>query len=271
MKKIFTLFSLVLLCISAVAADSPGFELIQPNIYRLQGACNVYLLRSGNSGILIDAGSDRLTEALEKLGVHKIDWILHTHYHRDQCLGSADLKNTGTKIAIGKTDAAYLQRGTSDLPINTGDRYLLSEKLSDYGRRMSPFQKTGVDRTLEQGDEIKWKEFSIRVMDTPGHTKGSVSYLLEVDGRQICFSGDLILQGGYARDLYSMQWIYLQNPGIDSSITSIDRLSLQRPALLLPSHGQLIETPMADLQKLRSRVMAFQDRFSIQRAGRWNW
>ena len=271
MKKTYALASLIILFVCSSASDNTGFEPIQPNIYRLQDACNVYLLRSGNTGVLIDAGSDRLATALESVGVDQIDWILHTHYHRDQCLGSADLKKTGAKIAIGKTDADYLQRGTTELPINTADRYLLSDDLSDFGRRMEPFQKPGVDRVLMEGDEIKWKEYTIRVMDTPGHTKGSVSYLVEVDGRMICFSGDLIMQGGYVQNLYSMQWIYLQNPGIDSSITSIDKINLLDPELILPSHGPQIKQPQADLQRLRSRILAFQNSFNIQRAGRWNW
>lgn len=104
-------------------------------------------------------------------------------------------------------------------------------------------------------------------MDTPGHTKGSVSYLVEVDGRMICFSGDLIMQGGYVQNLYSMQWIYLQNPGIDSSITSIDKINLLDPELILPSHGPQIKQPLADLQRLRSRILAFMNSSNIQRAG----
>ncbi|MCK4854957.1 MAG: MBL fold metallo-hydrolase, partial [Bacteroidales bacterium] len=220
MKRPYAFFTLLLIFVYSSAAGNTGFELIQANIYRLQDACNVYLLRSGSSGILIDAGSDRLSGALESLGVEQIDWILHTHYHRDQCLGSAGLKNTGTKIAIGKSDADYLQTANIESPINISDRYLLSDELSDFGRRMEPFQNPGVDRQLTDGEEIIWNQYTIRVIDTPGHTKGSVSYLVEVDGRLICFSGDLIMQGGYIQNLYSMQWIYLQNPGIDSSVTS---------------------------------------------------
>ncbi|MCK5463250.1 MAG: MBL fold metallo-hydrolase, partial [Bacteroidales bacterium] len=243
MKKPFALVTLLFSIVYSYAADNPGFELIQPNIYKLQDACNVYLLRSGNSGILIDAGSDRLAGALKSVGVEQIDWILQTHYHRDQCLGSAGLKNAGTKIAIGKSDADYLQPSVIGLPINISDRYLLSDELSDFGRRMEPFQKPGVDRALAEGDEIKWNEYTIRVIDTPGHTKGSVSYLVEVDGMLICFSGDLVIEGGYIHNLYSMQWIYLQNPGIDSSVTSIDKISLLDPELLLPSHGPQITEP----------------------------
>jgi len=136
---------------------------------------------------------------------------------------------------------------------------------------MEPFQKPGVDQALKDGDEIKWNEYTIRVIDTPGHTKGSVSYLVEVDGRLICFSGDLVIEGGYIHNLYSMQWIYLQNPGIDSSVTSIDKIAFLDPELLLPSHGPTIAKPREDLQRLRSRILVFQNSFDIERAGRWNW
>ncbi len=139
------------------------------------------------------------------------------------------LKNSGTKIAIGNSDKDYLQTADNMGPIITDNRYLLNGELSDYGRRMEPFQKPGVDRGLSEGDIIDWNQFHIRTIETPGHTKGSVSYLVEVDGRSICFSGDLIIRGGYVRDVYSMQWIYLQNPGIDSSLSSIDKISSLNP------------------------------------------
>lgn len=271
MKRSFTLLTLLLIIVYSKTTGNAGFELIQPNIYRLQDACNVYLLRSGSSGLLIDAGSDRLAWALKSVGVEQIDWILHTHYHRDQCLGSAGLKNAGTKIAIGKSDADYLQQAVLGSPINISDRYLLKDDLSDFGRRMEPFQKPGVDKELKEGDEFQWKEYTVRVIDTPGHTKGSVSYMVEVDGRLMCFSGDLVMDGGYIHNLFCMQWIYLQNPGIDSSVTSIDKITLLDPELLLPSHGPTITEPLEDLQRLRSRILAFQNSFDIQRAGRWNW
>jgi glyoxylase-like metal-dependent hydrolase (beta-lactamase superfamily II) len=271
MKNLICFVVLIFIFAFSSAADKKGFELIHPNIYRLQDVSNVYLLKSGTSGMLIDAGSGRLTEAIARVGVEQIDWVLHTHFHRDQCLGSADLKNTGTKIAIGKLEEDFLQPTVSKLPVNTASRYLLSNELSDYGRRMEPFQKPGVDRSVSEGDHIIWNEFSIRVIDTPGHTRGSVSYLVEVDGQLICFSGDLIIQGGYAHNLYSMQWIYLQNPGLDSCLTSIDKISTLQPEIMLPSHGPAIIDPQADLGKLRSRLRGLRNQLTGQRAGRWNW
>ena len=73
-------------------------------------------------------------------------------------------------------------------------------------------------------------------------------------------------------DLYSMQWIYLQNPGIDSSLASIDKISLLDPDLLLPSHGPEIIEPRADLQRAEiTDPDDFRNSFTFKRAGRWNW
>jgi len=274
------LFLTILFCspgLSVFGTPGSGFELIQPNIYRMQDACNVYLMKSGSSGILIDAGTADLGEALAGVGVSKIDWVLHTHFHRDQCIGTAALRNSGAKIAIGKLEEGYLQSG--DLqnstpiqgPVPIAERYLLGDDLVNQGRRMEPFQKPGVDRGLSEGDIIHWNQYKIRVIDTPGHTKGSVSYLVEADGKTLCFSGDLVMQGGFVRDFYSLQWLYLQNPGIDSSLTSIDRLSALNPDLMLPSHGAGIDQPLSDLRLLKSRLSGVQKSLSKQRAGRWNW
>ncbi len=272
MKKAISLLILFVTLTSFSAGKSgSGFELVQPNIYKLQDACNVYLLKSGHSGILIDAGSERLDEALAEIGVDQIDWVLQTHFHRDQCSGSAALRNKGAKIAIGELEKDHLHPAVNQGAVDPAERYLLRDEVANYGSRMEPFQKMGVDLGLSQGDSLTWNQFQIRTLDTPGHTRGSVSYVIETDGRTLVFSGDLIMEGGYVRNLYSMQWIYLQNPGIDSSLVSIDKINSLDPDLLLPSHGSIIETPQLDLHLLKLRLTEVQKSLGSARAARWNW
>ena len=73
----------------ARARFSPNSQLekISDNLYRLEDTCNVYLIRDGNRGLLIDFGSGKILDYLPQLGVTRVDWILHTHHHRDQCQG----------------------------------------------------------------------------------------------------------------------------------------------------------------------------------------
>ena len=48
---------------------------------------------------------------------------------------------------------------------------------------------------LVEGDVIRWRGYAIRVLDTPGATMGSVSYLVEAGGRTVCFCGDVLYEG----------------------------------------------------------------------------
>src|SRR4029434_3750643 len=60
---------------------------LSENLYCLEDTCNVYLVRNGARAILIAFASGMILDHLPKLGVTRVDWILHTHHHRDQCQG----------------------------------------------------------------------------------------------------------------------------------------------------------------------------------------
>jgi glyoxylase-like metal-dependent hydrolase (beta-lactamase superfamily II) len=61
---------------------------ISENLFVLEDTCNVYLIRDGDRGVLIDFGSGMMLKHVGDLGVRKIDWILHAHHHRDQAQGN---------------------------------------------------------------------------------------------------------------------------------------------------------------------------------------
>ena len=72
-------------------ASEAGLVQLSPNLYLLRDTCNVYLLRDGEHGLLIDAGSAGIADHLDEIGVRAIEWVLHTHHHRDQCQGDERL------------------------------------------------------------------------------------------------------------------------------------------------------------------------------------
>ena len=68
-------------------------------------------------------------------------------------------------------------------------------------RRAGP-RRRGAGR---RPDASTWGPAKIRVLATPGHTDGSVSYLVEVDGQRVVFCGDAIYDEGQLWELYSLQ------------------------------------------------------------------
>ena len=71
---------------------------ISDNLYEFEDTCNVYVVRDGARCVLIDFGSGKILDHLPQLGITDVDWILHTHHHRDQCQG--DYRAVARKIPI---------------------------------------------------------------------------------------------------------------------------------------------------------------------------
>ncbi len=86
---------------------------------------------------------------------------LHTHYHRYQCIGSPELKAKGAKIAVGESEAPLLDRVEISAPLKIPDSFLLNGELPDLGRRLTPFQRPGVDKKLSDGEGFNWGQYKI--------------------------------------------------------------------------------------------------------------
>lgn len=124
---------------------------------------NCYILTSNNEAIVIDPGAG-LKKILKEIEGKKLTYIILTHYHWDHTLAVQKLKEkTGAKILIHKADKDFIK-----------------------------FQP---DQFLDGGEEIKIGKEYLKIIHTPGHTKGSISIL----GEDFIFTGDTIFEDGYGR------------------------------------------------------------------------
>jgi glyoxylase-like metal-dependent hydrolase (beta-lactamase superfamily II) len=90
---------------------------------------------------------------------------------------------------------------------------------------------------------LRWKEIDFFVLPTPGHTLGSLSLLATVDGRKVAFTGDLMHSPGKLHTLHDTQVNYGGFEGIDLGIYSLARLRELKPAMVCPSHGEVLPDP----------------------------
>lgn len=166
------------------------------------GQCHltVYLLQ-GLQRALVDtaAPGGNLLEVLgeNSLAARDIDMVLNTHGHPDHTGGNAPLKASGApQICIHSADAIFLEDHEACF-----DQYYWPVAASVLGRDEADKQKTGfvqmlgpnlsVDRSLRDNDLIDLGAGTeVRVVHLPGHTAGSVGFLLEKDG--VLISGDSI-------------------------------------------------------------------------------
>lgn len=142
---------------------------------------NSYLLHDGEEGWLIDPGDDyeALMEAFCKTGLH-LKGILCTHGHFDHIGAVAQFQEQHSlPFYIHSKDKTLVRQGN------------LYRKLANGNLAKTPM----LDRFLDDVKALTLGTHSIAVFHTPGHTNGSVSFVLEKN----LFAGDLILQGHVGR------------------------------------------------------------------------
>ena len=182
---------------------------------------NTYIITDDITGeaAVIDCG-ECTSGLLEKLKDCNLKYILLTHGHFDHILGVHELKQCfpQAKIVIHKVDAKCL---TDE---NESSAFEVAE---GYQKYVEP------DILVDEGDKLNLGSLEIKVMHTPGHTKGSVCYLIEQE--KCIFTGDTLfclttgrtdLRGGSDTDmeksikrLYDMDEEYAVFPGHNRDTT----------------------------------------------------
>src|SRR5437762_4356261 len=141
----------------------PKFDPIQ--LFDAESSTCSYLLidPATREAVLIDPVAACVERDLAALRAHgaKLSWALETHAHADHITGSGELRQRTGALAAA--------------PV---------------GCLIAP-----ADRQLQDNDEILFGQESVRVLHTPGHTPGSMSYLWH----DHVFTGDSLLIGGCGR------------------------------------------------------------------------
>jgi glyoxylase-like metal-dependent hydrolase (beta-lactamase superfamily II) len=218
-------------------AQEPALADVAPGVSRLRDTCNVYVLRSGREAVLIDFGSGAVLDELAGLGIDRVTDVLVTHHHRDQVQGLQQAADAGIRIWVPPVER--------DLVADV-DRHWLTRPLdNDYDLlqdRFSLLEPVTVTGTVDEYRTKRYGAFDVYTLPTPGHTVGSVTYLVEVDGRTLAFSGDLLYGEGKIWSLAATQWTYTEIEGQRATYLSLGSLARCEPDLVLPSHGD----PIAD-------------------------
>ncbi|HMJ71140.1 MAG TPA: subclass B3 metallo-beta-lactamase [Cyclobacteriaceae bacterium] len=137
-----------------------------------------YLVTTPQGNILINTGlassAATIKSNVEALGfrMNDIKILLTTQAHHDHVGAmSAIKKMTGAKLMVNEKDASVLADGGK----------------SDYafGGNNSAFEPMKSDRLLHDGDTIRLADTQLVMLDHPGHTKGSSSYMLTIESYRV--------------------------------------------------------------------------------------
>jgi len=241
---------------------------IADGIFRIADSCHVYVIvapapeGAERTGIAIDFGSGLVLDHLPDIGLDRITDVLMTHHHRDQAQGLARAAAACVRIHVPPVE--------QDLFAQAGEFWRTRPLYNDYVVRQDKF--TILDSVPVYGVVPEYRSaiyggVPVEVVPTPGHTTGSVTYLVGRADRTYAFTGDLIYAPGKVWSLATTQWSYTENEGPAMTVLSALQLMERDLDVLLPSHGEPMDDPRAALELLAERMQAYVD---SRRARPWD-
>ena len=251
-------------------------------ILRLEGVATVELALAGFTflegpvnGVILERAGRRLAVYGDPTGEQTgVDTVLLTHARRDVTWAAQRGADAGAKVVAPAKEEGLLAR-----PTEFWDAWR-QQRFHDYAQQSSkwPAHAFPVSRTVQGGDSFEWEGLRFHVLDTPGYTRGSVSYWVELEGQKVAFTGDLIRDDGRLQDLFSLQDAI---PGarvggyhgwagrLGAWVESLNALAAAKPDLLVPARGPVIRDPAAAMARALGRVRAVYANYLSIDALRW--
>ncbi len=185
---------------------------------QLSTNCYVISDRETSECLILDPGDD--ADYIERCISDKKLYpflIITTHCHFDHILAAAELKlNYHIPFKIHKNDEFLLDN------MESSARHFL-------GIEVGP--KPTIDGYLKDGDSLEIGILKFKVIETPGHTPGSICFYQKDE--KVIFSGDLLFsQGGVGRSDFS----YSNTRLLHESIKKVS--ALPQNTNVYPGHGQ---------------------------------
>ncbi len=178
----------------------------------------MYLVVHKEQGMIIDPGftddeSERIIAQLNQYG-KSIPYVLLTHAHFDHIIGCQKVKKTfKSQIYCHPKENEKLTN-----PVKNGSAF--------FGLNIVSIP---ADKFLDDNQNFSLIDLPVKIIYTPGHSKGSLCILLD---NQILFSGDTLMKQAIGRT-------DLKDGDFDEELNSITQkiLTLPETTIIYPGHG----------------------------------
>lgn len=162
---------------------------ITDHVFQLSGSCygtnsSMYVLDAGRELILFDAGFTDYQMGVMRRNLKRwnledkpITHVFLTHAHMDHAGNAWRFQKDGAALAVGTEDAVILaEGGLVTLDVLFGREFVCCKP----------------DIIVKDGDSWQFGEATVEAISLPGHTAGSMGYLIRVDGVRCLVTGDFV-------------------------------------------------------------------------------
>lgn len=188
--------------------------------------CNIWAIGK-EKVIFVDCGTDKYFQKIEeKLKEEKIpfpSYILITHCHFDHALAAYLFEEKGSRIVSHKYTKNVLEK----------DIYKI------WPENPSAVRKTYVEISFQEDTPLILCDLEITFLHTPGHTPGSSSYLIKIDGKKYLFTGDLFFFDG------NVGWKGSDGFNKEDLKESLEKIKKIDFDFILPGHGKIMDKERA--------------------------
>lgn len=243
---------------------------ISHHLYLHHGHVNTGILRDGNRALLIEpsgsAMQTTLAASLTALGITEIAHVLFTHHHRDNVAGFPIPDNARVGVP------AKGQKWFTEVETFWNDAKHRWHLYNYRPHNLMLANSIAVTDTYTEGSQFTWGKAKIHVLETPGHTDESVTYLIDVDNARFAFSGDLVYDDGKLWELYSLQKAEEVNEqkiggyhgflGARKEVmASLEKIRQAQPTALIPTHGNVMHEPGRAIDNLERQLSLCYDKY----------
>jgi glyoxylase-like metal-dependent hydrolase (beta-lactamase superfamily II) len=242
------------------AWERPGAHEVAPGVHRIPlplpgdslKAVNIYAISDGDQVVLIDGGW-ALDEAEELLGrslatigygLGDVREFLVTHLHRDHYTQAIALRRRhGGAVSVGAGEQACLEaiRTIEVHPdvarLHEAGALDLSRMIAEWRGERDLLNWEDPDRWLPDGVDLPLNTRTLRVIATPGHTRGHVVF--HDAASAALFAGDHVLP-----HITPTIGVELNRPPspLRDYLTSLELVRALPDARLLPAHGPVTQS-----------------------------
>lgn len=250
----------------SVSARATVADKLLPHVAFESGPVNGALIDAGNQTIAVYS-KPRSSNATPSA-------VLLTHHRRDVVTAAQNAIASGAKAYAPAAEAALLAS-----PEKFWEEFW-TKRFHDYAQQTTKVLPESIDdlSLVEDGQTIEFSGLSLKAVSTPGFTRGAVTFVTEIDGSTVAFTGDLIYGDGQLFDLYSFQdaipeakigGYHGHASRLADLVKSLHKVAALKPDLIIPARGPVIRNPQEAIAKLIGRVEAYYRNYLSTNALNW--